>query len=148
MTTARRIVLAFAVAALLPLGGCDNKCPTATPKIDAGGVPTCTGANAVLAGATVSVKLHVCPRCDQAYDTCTVTLPDAVDPVRIQLDPLVQVCTESTSCPAPSCSVVSCTFQAPTTVAPYKLLVVTPEGASIESGFEVSPSSSNTSCGG
>ena len=124
MTASRRLALAAAALLPLALAACDNKCPTTNPKLDAGGVPTCTGAAAVQAGATVTVKLHVCPRCDQAYDVCNVTLPGAGESI-IQLDPLVQVCDANPSCPVnPGCDVVNCTFQAPATPRVYDLLVV------------------------
>lgn len=147
MTDTRRLVLAAVAALPLVLGGCGAaKCPTTNPKIAAGGVPTCTGTAAVQAGAPVTVKLNVCPRCDQAYDTCTVTLPDASDPLNIQLDPLVQICEPSNSCPAPSCAVVNCTFQAPA-IGNYQLLVNDPDTGIINTPFDVVAGGA-TSCSG
>lgn len=125
MTATRRLALAALAALPLALAACDNKCPTTNPKIDAGGVPTCTGAAAVQAGAAVTVKLHVCPRCDQAADSCNVTLPAPGDSPIIQLDPLVQTCNPDSSCPVDptSCQFVNCTFTAPA-AGVYDLLVV------------------------
>jgi hypothetical protein len=152
MTTTRRLFLAAAAALPLALAACDNTCPMTNPDIAAGGVPTCTGAKAVQAGAAVTVKLNVCPRCDQAYDSCTVTLPtsSAIDQI-IQLDPLVQVCSPNNSCPFPvppeSCAVVSCTFTAPA-AGSYQLLVNDPDAGVLQPPFEVVASGGQTTCAG
>lgn len=146
MTVTRRLVLAAAAALPLALAACDSKCPTTNPKIAAGGVPTCTGAAAVTAGVPVTVKLNVCPRCDQAYDACTVTLPDATSS-QIQLDPLVQVCDANPSCPInPSCAVVNCTFTAPA-AGDYTLLVNDPDTGVISEPFQAVVAGQTTCAG-
>lgn len=137
MTATHRLLLATAAALPLALGACDNKCPTTNPKIATGGVPACTGVAAIQAGAAVTVKLNVCPRCDQTNDVCTVTLPNTQDPVHIQLDPLVQVCDANPTCPiGGSCSVVNCTFTAPA-AGSYTLLVNDPDTGLIEQPIDV-----------
>lgn len=146
MTATRRLLLAAAAALPLALAACDNKCPTQNPKIAAGGVPTCTGASAVQANVSVTVRLNVCPRCDQAYDACNVTLPSG-DNI-IQLDPLVQVCEADPSCPVvPGCNVVSCTFQAPA-AGSYQLLVNDPDTGVIQEPFDVVAAGGAASCSG
>jgi hypothetical protein len=147
MTATRRLLLAAAALLPLVLAACDNKCPTQNPKIAAGGVPTCTGASAVQAGASVAVRLNVCPKCDQAYDACNVTLPSG-DNI-IQLDPLVQVCDANPSCPVnPSCNIVTCTFTAPAAAGPYVLLVNDPDTGVIQEPFDVVASGGADSCSG
>jgi len=145
MTATRRLILAAAAVLPLALAACDSKCPTQNPKIAAGGVPTC---NNIQAGAPVTVRIGVCPRCDEAYDSCTVTLPDASDPVNIQLDPLVQVCDANPSCPvSPSCNPVTCTFTAPAAGA-YQLFVFDPTtGAPVQTPFTVVGAGGTDSCG-
>jgi len=145
MTATRRLILAAAAALPLALAACDNKCPTQNPKLATNGVPTCSN---VQAGAPVTVRIGVCPRCDEAYDSCTVTLPDATDPVNIQLDPLVQVCDADPSCPiSPSCSPVTCTFQAPA-AGDYQLMVFDPTtGAPVQTPFTTVTSGGTGSCG-
>lgn len=125
----------------------NESCPTASPKIASGGVPACTGANSVQAGALVSVRLNICPRCDEVYDSCVAT-PPAGDAI-IQLDPVVLVCSPSASCPInPSCAPVTCTFTAPA-AGSYQLLVFDPaSGAAIQQPFDVVPAGGGTSCGG
>jgi hypothetical protein len=147
MTTARRLALAALAALPLALAACDNKCPTQNPKLAAGGVPACTGGAAVQAGAQVTVRIGVCPRCDEAYDSCTVT-PPAGDGT-IQLDPLVQVCDANPSCPIAggSCSPVTCTFQAPP-AGNYQILVYDPASNQVVSQpFTTVSSGGATSCG-
>lgn len=147
MTASRRLLLAAAAVLPLALAACDNKCPTSSAKISqsAGtptGVPTCSG---IQAGATVTVNLGVCPRCDQTYDQCTYT-PPAGDGI-LQLDPLVQTCDANPSCPInPSCAPVSCTFTAPA-AGTYTLLVVDPDLGPIEKTFTVVGAGGATSCG-
>jgi hypothetical protein len=149
MTATRRLVLAAVAALPLALAACDNKCPTQNPKIASGGVPTCTGGAALQAGAPVTVKIGVCPRCDESYDTCTVTLPDQTSS-QIQLDPLVQVCNADPSCPLPpsSCSAVSCTFTAPA-AGNYTVIVFDPTTSStLEQQLTTVAAGGQTSCGG
>jgi len=143
MTASRRLILAAAAALPLALAACDNKCPTQNPKLATNGVPTCSNVQQV---APVTVRIGVCPRCDEAYDSCTVTMPQG-DNI-IQLDPLVQVCDANPSCPvSPSCSPVTCTFQAPT-AGDYQLLVYDPAtGAPVQTPFTVVPAGGTGSCG-
>lgn len=146
MPASRRLLLAAAAALPLALAACDNKCPTSSAKISqVGGVPTGVPTCADMrAGATVQVSLGVCPRCDQAYDTCTYT-PPAGDAI-LQLDPLVQTCDANPSCPVnPSCNPVTCTFTAPAE-GTYTLLVVDPDLGPIEKSFTVTTGGANTSC--
>jgi hypothetical protein len=148
-TTCRLAVLAAAAFSLVMAGCGTNKCPTENPKISGGasGVPVCTGAAAVQAGATVTVSLRTCPTCNQTTDVCTV-LPAGSDGI-IQLDPLVQACTSSSSCP-PSCNLqpTTCTFTAPSTPGSYQILVYDPgTGGPIQQPFEVVASGGARSCG-
>ena len=149
MTTSRRLAVFAAAALSLVIAGCGtNTCPTESAKIAssggvATGVPTCAD---IQAGAAVTVKLGVCPRCDQTYDACNVTLPTATDG-NLQLDPLVQVCQASNSCPAPSCAAVTCTFTAPA-AGSYSLLVYDPDLGPISRPFTVVNGGTSTSCGG
>jgi hypothetical protein len=156
MTPTRRLLLAAAALLPLALAACDNKCPTQNPKLASGGVPACAG---IQAGAPVTVRIGVCPRCDETYDSCTVTLPDpptcttpGCDPVNIQLDPLVQVCSANPTCPLPgssgsSCNPVTCTFQAPA-AGSYQLLVFDPEAnAVVQQPFTTVTADGATSCG-
>jgi len=144
MTATRRLALAAAALLPLALAACDNKCPTQNPKLATNGVPTCSG---IAAGAEVTVTIGVCPRCDQAYDACTVTLPAAGDNL-IQLDPLVQVCDANPSCPLdPSCVPVRCSFQAPA-AGTYQLLVYDPEtGGTVSRDFTTVAGGGANSCG-
>lgn len=143
MTPTRRLLLAAAALLPLALAACDNKCPTQTPKIATDGVPACSG---IQAGAPVTVRIGVCPRCDETYDSCTVTLPQG--DATIQLDPLVQVCDANPSCPLnPSCSPVTCTFQAPA-AGSYEILVYDPAtNSNITQPFETIPAGGTSSCG-
>lgn len=147
MTTTRRLALAAVAALPLALAACDNKCPTQNPKVASGGVPACTGPSAVQAGVPVTVRIGVCPRCDEAYDSCTVTLPTGQD-TQIQLDPLVQVCDANASCPInPSCSPVSCSFVAPA-AGNYQILVYDPQtNVIVNQPFTTVESGGQTSCG-
>ncbi len=146
MTSHRRLALAALATLPLALAACDNKCPTTNPKIAAGGVPTCSG---IQPGVTVQVKLGVCPRCDEAFDACNVTLPAAGDKI-IQLDPIVQVCQADNSCPNPptSCNAVTCTFTAPATPDTYQLLVYDPAQGPLQAPFQVTAGGSTVGCGG
>ena len=148
MHATRRLALAAVAALPLALAGCDNKCPTENPALSGGqaGVPTCTGASAVAAGATVTVALRICPTCNQTADVCNVT-PPGPDGI-IQLDPLVQACDPATSCPA-SCSIkpLECVFTAPA-AGSYQLLVNDPATGVVQKPFEVVASGGATSCSG
>lgn len=149
-TATRRLTLAAAFAAVLVVGlaGCGgDTCPTENPNLSGGaaGVPVCTGGTAVQAGATVTVNLRICPTCNQTADVCTVTLPQG-DNI-IQLDPLVQACTSSTSCP-PQCLFrpMGCTFTAPA-AGSYQLLVNDPASGVVMQPFEVVAATTNRTCG-
>ena len=151
-TDTRRLALAAAFAGALAasLPGCGGeKCPTENPTISGGaaGVPVCTGGTAVQAGATVTVNLRICPTCNQTADVCTVTLPQG-DNI-IQLDPLVQACTSSASCPNPFCTLapLGCTFTAPA-AGNYQLLVNDPDTGVVQQPFQVVASGGATSCSG
>lgn len=145
--TTHRLLLAAAAALPLALAACDNKCPTQSGRIQTGLSGSCSGTSAVQAGQTVTVQLHVCQTCKQTPDACTVTLPDATAPTTIQLDPLVQACEESTSCPidSDSCGIVNCTFVAPATPDTYTLLVTGSNG-NFEPTLEVVASGGQTTC--
>lgn len=150
-TATRRLTLAAAFAAVLAAGlsGCGgDTCPTENPNLSGGaaGVPVCTGGTAVQAGATVTVSLRICPTCNQTADVCTVTLPQG-DNI-IQLDPLVQACTSSTSCP-PACTLkpLGCTFTAPA-AGNYNLLVNDPASGVVMQPFQVVADGGATTCTG
>jgi hypothetical protein len=149
MTATRRLILVAAAALPLALAACDNKCPTSTAKIatDPGGspvgVPTCSN---MQAGATVQVKLGVCPRCDQANDVCTYEPPQG--DTTLQLDPLVQTCDANPSCPiGGTCAPVTCTFKAPAVGGTYTLRVIDADLGAIDRTFTVVDSGGTTSCG-
>ncbi len=147
MTTSRRLAVLTAAALSLAVAGCGtNTCPTENPKISGGlsGVPACSG---IQAGAVVTVALRTCPTCNQTADVCNVTPPGA-DGI-IQLDPLVQACTSSTSCP-PTCNLAptTCTFTAPAAPGTYQILVYDPgTGGPLQQPFQVVAASGVTSCG-
>ena len=154
-TAARRLAVLALFAALggvLPfaLSGCGgtDTCPTENPALAATNpVPTCTGARALQAGSLVSVTIRTCPTCNQSAPACTV-IPPAADGI-IQLDPLVQTCTSSGSCP-PTCSLsgVTCTFTAPAAGSTYQLLVNDPAGLPVQVPFETVASGGQVSCSG
>ena len=109
---------AFAFAAALGLAGCDDMCPTESPGVDA--VQSCT----VRPGTSVSVRVRVCERCNQTATTCQVDIQGTT----IQLDPVSEACTDSSSCP-PGCNLdpnITCTFTAPATEGTYDVLVYDP----------------------
>ena len=147
MHATRRLALAAVAALPLALAGCDNKCPTENPKIAT--VPTCP---TMAAGAPVTVTLRVCPTCNLSAPECSVVLPNATDPVTIQLDPIMQACDPANSCPPDnSCalnSAVSCSFTTPSASGTYQLLVFDPAtGSPVVRDFTVA-SGGATSCSG
>lgn len=144
MTSHRRLALAALATLPLALAACDNKCPTTNPKVQTGGVPACTGGSAIQAGAQTTIRIGVCPRCDESYDQCNVTMP-AGDNI-IQLDPLVQVCEPSNSCGTEACNLVTCTFTAPATPGTYRLFVNSSNVGLIEQSLEVVGSGGGAVC--
>jgi predicted small lipoprotein YifL len=113
-----RHVACVVAAALLGLAGCAEKCPTESPGVDA--VQSCT----VRPGASVSMRVRVCERCNQTATTCQVDIQGGT----IQLDPVSEACTDSAGCP-PGCNLdpnITCTFTAPATEGTYDVLVYDP----------------------
>ena len=136
-------VLASAAFAALAASGCGADCSTQTPPIVS--VPTCSG---MAAGATVTVNVKVCPRCDQETPTCSVDLSEVSSGI-IRLEPRSQVCNPRSSCPTvnpSSCPAtgVDCTFTAPPPDN-YSILVVDENGQPTQQPFIVSGSA--TTCG-
>jgi hypothetical protein len=138
----RTLVLAAASALALAAAGCgDNKCKDETPAVSQ--VPaSCTA----VAGSTVTMPVHVCPKCDQGTPTCDA---HPLNGGQIVLEPISQVCDPNSSCPLvdpASCpfATMSCSFPAPA-VGSYNLVVVTPEGT-IQRPLTV-VASGPTSCG-
>jgi len=108
-----------AVAALaLAAAACnDNTCPTESPQVSA--LADCTE----IAGQLVSYPVRLCPTCNQTISSCDVQISGST----IFLDPKVETCTSSNSCP-PACqsSPSTCNFTAPTTPGPYTVSVYDP----------------------
>ncbi|MFO0582073.1 MAG: hypothetical protein U0229_07375 [Anaeromyxobacter sp.] len=108
-----------AAAAALVLAACGDKCPTESPNIDK--VPSCT----YPPGATASVTIRVCEKCNQSATTCQVDIQGQT----IQLDPLSEACSDASSCSGASCNInpnITCSFQVPATTGIYTLLVYDP----------------------
>ncbi len=144
MTTARRTAtFAAAVAGLLAplwIAGCDNACPTEAPQVSA--VPTCSGMKPT---GTLTIQIRICPTCNQTAAECQV-VPPGVDGI-IQLDPIVQACDPSGSCP-PACNLnaLSCSFPSPG-AGNYTVLVADPAGGTpIQRDFIVAAGGSSDSC--
>jgi hypothetical protein len=146
--TLRRIGVAAALAAFA--AGCGNeKCSDQTPPVQ--NVQDCTVAEA----SPVSIQIRACPRCDQAAPRCLVRMENvgtAANPGTIQLEALSEVCDANSSCPIvnpSSCAAgaVTCTFTAPAQAAlPYGIVVVTPEGTTIDRTLTVGPAGTAQSC--
>jgi hypothetical protein len=123
-TSTRNVVGAVAVA--LAVAGCNggtDSCPTETPDVE--GIATdCV----VRPGATVSYPIRLCPTCNQFGAVCDAQ----IDAGQIFLDPRMEACESSTSCPspAPACEAnpLVCTFIAPTIEATYPVTVIDPGG--------------------
>jgi hypothetical protein len=114
---------AVVVAAGLAAAGCNSdKCPTETPQVS-GISPSCTE----VAGQPVSYPLRLCPTCNQAGATCDVDLSAVNTTQDIFLDPKVETCSSSNSCP-PACdpNPLLCNFTAPTTPGDYTVTVFDP----------------------
>jgi hypothetical protein len=153
MTATRRlapIVLVAALGAALPfaMSGCGGSdCPSATPPLKQ--LPSACPSMA--AAATVTVNLHVCPRCDQSSPSCRVDLGGVASSSIIQLDPLALVCSADSSCPIvdpASCpaQALACTFTAPA-AGNYNLLVVDQNGNAQNVPFTVVDGGTQTTCG-
>lgn len=125
MTTTRVLTLAAAAAAVLATTGCPGKnCNDQTPPVSQVPSGTCS----VQAGATVTVPMHVCPKCDQGTPTCMVHTENAAGGV-ITLEPVAEVCDPNSSCPLvdpASCpfATLNCQFTAP--ASSVTISVVTP----------------------
>jgi hypothetical protein len=117
-------------AALLAATGCGEKCATETPDVQ--GVGTCS--SGLAAGQPVTVQMRICPTCNQTLPTCDVDIQGNV----IQLDPLVEACSDSNSC-STSCLVdsISCRFTAPATPGTYTLQVFDPTSGVISVNVNV-----------
>jgi hypothetical protein len=142
-TRTRTAPLALSAALAVVAAGCgsNKSCTDATPEVSA--VPASCSA---VAGASVTVPLHVCPRCDQSFPACDV---HPLNGSQLVLEPVSQVCDPNSSCPLvdpASCpfSTLNCTFTAPGP-GTYQLVVVTPEGATQRDLVVVA--SGSTSCG-
>jgi predicted small lipoprotein YifL len=136
-----RVIAITACAAALGLSACGEKCPTETPQVDA--VANCTAT----AGSTVTVPVRLCPTCNQSAASCDVDLSQATSSGSILLDPVVEACESSNSCP-PGCSLnsINCTFTAPSQLGSYELIVFNPAtNTSISKRLDV-VASGGTSC--
>jgi hypothetical protein len=129
-----------AVAALaLAAAACnDNTCPTESPQVSAL-PPDCTER----ANELVSYPIRLCPTCNQTVSSCDVQISGST----IFLDPKVETCSSSNSCP-PSCqaNASTCNFTAP---APgqYTIEVYDPAtNKTLIANLNVIPSG-NESCG-
>jgi hypothetical protein len=116
------IAAAVTTLALVATGcGTEDSCPTESPDVAA--VPNCT----VRPGAAVSYPVQLCPTCNQTGAVCDVDL-SAASSGDIFLDPRVEACTPSSTCPgtAPACdaSPLLCPFTAPTVEGDYVVTLV------------------------
>ncbi|BDG05789.1 hypothetical protein [Anaeromyxobacter oryzae] len=128
----------------LAVAGCgqsNTSCPTETPRVDQ--VQSCT----VAPGATVGVRLNICPTCNQTAASCTADLSQLGSSNTIALDPITDSCEPANSCPSPSCAVngVTCTFNAPTTPGDYTMIVFDPASNGTRSAT-LTVASGPTSC--
>jgi hypothetical protein len=128
MNMTRALTLAAAVAAVLTATGCPGKnCNDATPPV---GTLNTSASCTAQPGAPVTVKFHVCQKCDQATPTCIVHAENAGQG-QIVLEPVSEVCDPNSSCPIidpASCSIptLDCKFTAPANNA--RVTIVTPTG--------------------
>jgi hypothetical protein len=100
-----RIRNAAVVAVALAAAACnEDTCPTESPQVD--DLADCTQ----VTGQLVSYPLRLCPTCDQVVSSCDVEISGST----IFLDPKVETCDPSNSCP-PTCqaSPSTCNFTAP-----------------------------------
>jgi hypothetical protein len=142
-TRTRTTLLALSAALAVLAAGCgsSNSCTDATPEVSA--VPaSCTA----VAGSSVTMPVHVCPKCDQSFPACDV---HPLNGTQLVLEPVSQVCDPNSSCPVvdpATCpfATLNCTFTAPA-AGTYQLVVVTPEGATQRDLVVVA--SGSTSCG-
>ncbi|MFT3915292.1 MAG: hypothetical protein QM704_14585 [Anaeromyxobacteraceae bacterium] len=126
-TPSKLAVVLAAAAAALTLAACGDKCPTESPNIDK--VPSCT----YPPGATASVTIRVCEKCNQSATTCQVDIQGNT----IQLDPMSEACSDASSCSGASCNInpnITCSFQVPAATGTYTLLVYDPGTASTKQG--------------
>jgi hypothetical protein len=127
-----------AACAVLGAAGCAEKCPTESPNVEA--IQSCT----VPPGATVSMKVRVCEKCNQTATTCQVDIQGTI----IQLDPVSEACSDSSGCP-PSCSPdpnITCTFSAPTVEDTYDVFAFDPSTGGNRTGQLVVMASATPSC--
>jgi len=117
-----RIATAAAAAALVVACGETDKCPTETPQVS-GISSSCIE----VAGQPVSYPLRLCPTCNQIGAVCDVDLSAASTSREIFLDPKVESCSASNSCP-PACdpNPLLCTFTAPSAPGDYTVSVYDP----------------------
>lgn len=141
MRTRSLSLAAFALGLAVAAAGCGKTCNDQTPTVSQ--VPaSCTAVE----GSTVTLPLHVCPKCDQGTPSCDA---HPLNGNQIVLEPVAEVCDPNSSCPIvdpSSCpfATTDCTFPAPA-AGDYQLVVVTPEGT-IQRTLTVVASGS-TSCG-
>jgi len=144
MRSARPLAVALALAAPFLLLACNDSCPTEATRVNS--VPACV----LAAGATVTVTLPLCARCNQTVPSCQV-VPPAGDR-SFQLDTTAQACTDPGGCdfscanPLPT---VSCTFRAPALSGDntWDFVVIDPDGAFQTHQFTVA-TTGDTTCGG
>jgi hypothetical protein len=107
-----------AVAALaLAAAACEDTCPTETPQVD--DLADCTAG----AGSLVQYPVRLCPTCDQVISSCDVQISGTT----IFLDPKVESCDPSNSCP-PACQAnpSTCNFTAPSGPGTYTVSAYDP----------------------
>ncbi len=108
MGTRTAAIAAAAAVALLAACGKD-KCPTESPAVTK--VPDCTAA----AGQAISYPVQLCPTCNQTFSSCDVQIAGS----DIFLNPVVEACSGSSSCPAGCDAQPSgCSFTVPTSGGP------------------------------
>ena len=132
-----------AVAALaLAAAACnDNTCPTESPQVSA--LADCTAG----AGQLVSYEVRLCPTCNQTVSSCDVDMSD-IGAGNIFLDPKVETCTSSNSCP-PACqaNASTCNFTAPATPGTYVVSAYDPATNTTQTGtLTVVPPGGSASC--
>lgn len=136
----------LAAAALALLAGCgnENKCASESPQVSALPASGCT----VKVGEPVAYPIRLCPTCNQSLTGCEVDTSSATAAGgTIFLNPLVEACESSSSCPA-ACNVspAACTFTPPTssTGVTYTVQVYDPGTGAVKASQLTTGSS--TSC--
>ncbi len=138
-------IVAVAVAVAAFAAGCGkDTCPTEAPQVSAL-AQDCQ----VPAGQAVTYPLRLCPTCNQTLTGCTAEMSGAnASGGTIFLNPTVEVCSSSNSCP-PSCSAstATCTFTPPSTAAgvSYDIQVYDPASGETKQG-KVTFTSGAVSC--